>query len=429
MIKVGFVFLLILGFSVNYTCAQELYNSCSTALEVCPNSTFNLNNVDANVTFCAGCEDDFNFCFTPQNTIWLTFTTNTTGGDVTLNFSNLNFNISPGQDVEVQAVIIEASIPCNSASYTQVGNCISNGAAPFSLNAISLPPNTKYYIVVDGNNTGPGIASAAECTFDLSITGMGVSRPTPTVNLFASSNSICLNDVVFFEATLTDCPNNSSYSWSVNGEIVAVTESNVFSTSALIDGDVLTVENSCFTSCLEFVTANSPAISVYSFNIEAGANQSTTPGAAVSVSGVTSGPIHVWEPAFLFSNPLALNTLLFPEETTTITLTVTENGCTLSDYLTVTISEGLIIPSILSPNGDNVNDLWVIEGLDKYPDNSIYIYDRWGQKVFQSRSYSVIKAWDGRVRSGVVSEGVFYYVLELNDKNNQQYKGSITVIR
>jgi gliding motility-associated-like protein len=84
---------------------------------------------------------------------------------------------------------------------------------------------------------------------------------------------------------------------------------------------------------------------------------------------------------------------------------------------------------MFSPNGDNVNDLWVIDGLDKYPNNYIYIYDRWGQEVFQSRSYSIIKAWDGRVRSGTVSEGVFYYVLELNDDDNQQYKGSITVIR
>jgi gliding motility-associated-like protein len=258
---------------------------------------------------------------------------------------------------------------------------------------------------------------------------MGVNRPTATVNLITSSTSICSNDVVFFEATLTDCPDNSSYSWSINGQIVAVTDSNVFSTSALIDGDILTVENSCFINCLEFITINSPPMSVYSFDVEAGADQSATPGAPVSVSGVTNAPIHVWEPTFLFSNPLALNTLFFPEETTTITLTATENGCTLSDYLTVTVSEELLIPRMFSPNGDNINDLWVISGIDKYPDNSIYIYDRWGQEVFQSRSYSLIKAWDGKVMSKTVSEGVFYYVLELNDVNKQKYKGSITVIR
>lgn len=163
--------------------------------------------------------------------------------------------------------------------------------------------------------------------------------------------------------------------------------------------------------------------------VDAGADQSSTPGAAVTLNGITSAPTHHWEPSFLFSNPLVLNALVFPEETTTITLTATENGCTLSDHITVTISKELFIPTMFSPNGDGVNERWLIEGIEEYPNNSIHIYDRWGQEVFQSRSYSTTKAWDGTVKSGVVTEGVFFYVLELNDSKNKQYKGSITVIR
>lgn len=429
MNKSGVIFLLMLLFSVNSARTQEIYNGCSTAFEVCPNTVFSLNNIGANVTFCAGCEDDFNFCFTTQNSIWFTFTTNSIGGDVTVNFTNLNFNINPGQDTELQAVILEAPTPCSSASYNQVGNCISNGAGPFSLNAVGLPANTTYYIVVDGDNTGAGITSAAECTFDMEVTGTGVTRPTPGVTLTASSTSICLNEVVYFQASLTDCPDSLSYNWYINSELVAVTDTNVFSTSNLLDGDVVTVENSCYTNCIEIVSSDSPPIAVYSFNIEAGADQTISPGTAVSINGITSAPVYNWEPAFLFSNPLVLNTIVFPEETTTITLTATENGCTLSDYLTITVSDGLFIPNMFSPNGDDINELWIIEGIEDYPDNSIHIYDRWGQEVFQSRAYSSSKAWDGTVRSGTVTEGVFYYVLELNDEDNQQYKGSITVIR
>lgn len=429
MIKTGVIFLLMLLFSVNSGRTQELYNGCSTAFEVCPNTLFTLNNIDANVTFCAGCEDDFNFCFTTQNTVWFTFTTNASGGDVTVNFSNLNFTTNPGQDSEIQAVILEAPVPCSSASYTQIGNCISNGAAPFNLNAIGLPPNTTYYIVVDGDDTGAGITSAAECTFDLQISGTGVNRPIPSVNLISSATSICLNDVVLFEANLADCPDSSNYSWFINGALVAVTDTNRYSTSALTDGDILTVENSCYTNCIEIVSGSSPAMDVYSFNIDAGPNQTVAPGSAVSINGTTSAPVFSWEPAFLFSNPLILNTIVFPDETTTITLTATENGCTLTDYFTITVSEELFIPNMFSPNGDDINELWIIEGIEDYPNNSIHIYDRWGQEVFQSRAYSLTKAWDGTVSSGTVTEGVFYYVLELNDEDNQQYKGSITVIR
>ncbi|MDG1148676.1 MAG: gliding motility-associated C-terminal domain-containing protein [Crocinitomicaceae bacterium] len=429
MVKTGVIFLFFVLASVGFGRAQALYNDCSTALEICPNTVVSLNNIGANSTFCPGCEDDFNFCFTAQNTVWFTFKTNATGGDVTVNFNNLNFVLNPNQDTEIQALILEASVPCNSASYIQVSNCVSNGASPFSLNALGLAPNTSYYIVVNGDQTGPGITTAAECSFDLYLTGAGVDRPTPTIGVTPSSIAICLNDIVSFEALLTDCPNASTYNWFINSELVAVTDINVFSTSELIDGDILTVSTNCFTDCSVLVTTDSPSIDVYSFMVDAGADQSSTPGAAVTLNGITSAPTHHWEPSFLFSNPLVLNALVFPEETTTITLTATENGCTLSDHITVTISKELFIPTMFSPNGDGVNERWLIEGIEEYPNNSIHIYDRWGQEVFQSRSYSTTKAWDGTVKSGVVTEGVFFYVLELNDSKNKQYKGSITVIR
>lgn len=429
MKNIGVIFLLMLLSVAKYATSQEIYNGCSTALEVCPNNTISANNIGANVTFCAGCEDDFNFCFTTENSIWFTFTTNALGGDVSVAFSNLNFATNPGQDNELQAVIIEATTPCNSASYNQIGNCVSNGGAPFGLNAIGLTPNTTYYIVVDGDNTGAGITSPAECTFDLTISGNGVDRPVPGINLNASSNSICLNEVVFFEATLTDCPDSLDYNWYLNGELVAVTDTNVYSTSALQDGDILSVENSCYSDCIEIVTDATPPFDVYSFSVNAGLDQTVLPGTTVSINGITSAPDHNWEPAFLFSNPSLLSTFIEITETITITLTATENGCTLSDQMTIFISDELFIPNMFSPNGDDVNELWVIEGIEEYPNNSVRIYDRWGQEVFQSTGYSLKKAWDGKLRSGVVTEGVYYYIIQLNDGSEEIMKGSITVIR
>lgn len=423
------IFLLMVLFVAKNAASQETYNDCSTAIEVCPNTTFSANNIGANVTFCPGCEDDFNFCFTTQNTIWFTFTTNGTGGDVTVNFSNLVFSTNPGQDSELQALILEAPTPCNSASYAQVGNCISNGSAPFALNAVGLPANTTYYIVVDGDNTGAGITAAAECSFDLTISGTGVSRPTPGLTLNQSSNSICLNEVVFFEAILNDCPDSTSFNWYINGNLVAVSDTNVYSTSELQNGDILTVENSCYSNCIEIVDATSTPFNVYSFNVDAGPDQTVLPGTTVSIGGITSAPDYNWTPAYLFSNPSLLNTLVEITEPITLTLTATENGCTLSDQITINISNELFIPNMFSPNGDNVNEFWIIKGIEAFPDNTVRIYDRWGQEVFQSTGYSVTKAWDGRLSSGTITEGVFYYVLHLNSGSEEILKGSITVIR
>ena len=45
------------------------------------------------------------------------------------------------------------------------------------------------------------------------------------------------------------------------------------------------------------------------------------------------------------------------------------------------------IPEGFSPNGDGINDLFVIKGLDMYPHNSIVIFNRWGDKVFAASPY------------------------------------------
>ena len=407
--------------------AQESYNSCSNALELCPNTLYSVNNIGANVSFCPGCEDDFPFCFSSDNTIWFTFTTNALGGSVQLDFSNLVFENNPGQDNELQATIIETFVPCSSGSYVQIGNCVSNATGNFSLNAIGLNPNTTYMVVVDGDNAGAGVTSPAECSFDVLISGTAVDHVIPGITITPNATSICQNDVVFFSASVIDCPDTGSYNWYINGVLAAVTTLPEFQTSTLLDGDIVTVETSCYLLCPEIINVDAVPISVYSFTVDAGADQTIGPGEAVTINGTTTAPDHFWSPAYLFSDPNSLSTIAFPDQTITLSLTATENGCTLSDYITITVTTNLDIPNTFSPNGDNINETWVITGIDLYPNNSVRIYDRWGQEVFQTTGYSKVKTWNGDVRNRGVSEGVFFYVIELG--NDEVLNGTVTVIR
>lgn len=408
---------------------QPTYNACNSALELCPNQVFSVTNIDANKTFCPGCEDDFTFCFTANNTIWLTFTTNSVGGDLQVDFTNLNFETNPGQDNALQATLLSATVPCNSASYTTVGNCESNGLTPFSLNVTSLPPNTTYYVVISGDNSGIGITSAAECAFDLSISGTAVDRPVSSVLIATSSNSICQNDVFTATASLLNCPDYTSYLWSINGEQVAETSDSIFQTSSLNDGDIISVETSCYSLCSEVVTISSGMIDVYSFPVEAGFDQIINTGEIVQLNGSTSAPDYFWSPSFNISDTSSLTPFVFPTVSTTYMLTATENGCTLNDYVTISIVEQLIFPTTFSPNEDGINDTWEISGVDLYPNCFVRIFDRWGQEIFQSTGYSKSKAWDGTAKSGNLSEGVYFYIVELRDADKQEFKGSITLIR
>lgn len=422
------VIFLLIGLTPIFGGAQESYNNCSDALEICPSQTYSINNLGANTTLCPDCEDDFAFCFVPNNSIWLTFTTNATGGDVQLDFSNVVFETNPGQDSELQATLIQANIPCNAASYTQVGNCENAATGFFTLTAPALPPSTIYYVVITGDENGVGVTSAAEATMEVLLSGPGVNRPTPSMSV-AASLPFCQNETGAVHASTVFCDDIGTFNWYVNGVLTAVSSDSSFYSSELQDGDVVTVETSCFTLCPVTLSQSTSPIPVTSFVVDAGEDITIQEGETVLLNGQTTVTDFIWTPDYALSDPSVLNPVANPSETTVYTLTAMENGCTISDFVTVHVESDLFIPNTFSPNGDGDNDTWVILGIEKYPDCLLTIYDRWGQRVFQATGYSGKKAWDGNGKAGMLNEGVYFYEMQLRDTEKQVLKGSITLIR
>jgi gliding motility-associated-like protein len=82
---------------------------------------------------------------------------------------------------------------------------------------------------------------------------------------------------------------------------------------------------------------------------------------------------------------------------------------------------GIIIYPTLSPNGDRLNDQWIIDGIEKYPDNKVAIFDRWGNLVYEEKGYdnSEEKIWRGQsnvgltIGGGDLTEGTYFYFVEL----------------
>ncbi|MBW8683806.1 T9SS type B sorting domain-containing protein [Chitinophaga rhizophila] len=86
---------------------------------------------------------------------------------------------------------------------------------------------------------------------------------------------------------------------------------------------------------------------------------------------------------------------------------------------------GMVITNVVTPNGDNKNDYFVVRGIDKYPNSSLYIFNRWGGVVYQSKDYQ--NNWNA---TGL-SEGTYYYRLELNKPEGgvEVFKGWVMIIR
>jgi gliding motility-associated-like protein len=109
----------------------------------------------------------------------------------------------------------------------------------------------------------------------------------------------------------------------------------------------------------------------------------------------------------------------------------TENGCEEEDSIYVVIAQPLsIIYSGFTPNGDGVNDRWVIPHADEYGDKiEIQIFNRWGQRLFYSKGYGGSDEWDGTYKGKPVPVGTYYYIITLDDGKTEPFTGTVTIIR
>lgn len=102
-------------------------------------------------------------------------------------------------------------------------------------------------------------------------------------------------------------------------------------------------------------------------------------------------------------------------------------GCNGQPGTTIETTPGdglLVFANAMSPNGDGKNDFFVIKGLEKYPPATLYVFNRWGNMVYQSKAYN--NDWDGNG----LSEGTYYYKLEIEGINGMtKYTGWIVLKR
>ena len=118
-----------------------------------------------------------------------------------------------------------------------------------------------------------------------------------------------------------------------------------------------------------------------------------------------------------------------PSQTTTYTVRVTNSsGCSSLKSITITVAEDfkLVANNILTPNGDGVNDTWIVKNIDLYPENEVRIIDRNGREMYRVKSYN--NTWDGSSNGTQLAEGTYYYIITYGPGKFVQ-KGFITITR
>jgi gliding motility-associated-like protein len=147
-------------------------------------------------------------------------------------------------------------------------------------------------------------------------------------------------------------------------------------------------------------------------------------------AGGTAGS-YLWSPSVSLSLATVLNPTASPASTTTYTLQVTTGqGCTATDDVTITVVPYCVKPmEAFSPNGDGINDLWLITNGNCLTSAKAQVFNRYGSKVFEDNNYK--NNWNGTYKGKPLPDGTYYYIISFRLINGRVVllKGNLTILR
>ncbi|MBA9078610.1 gliding motility-associated C-terminal domain-containing protein [Rufibacter quisquiliarum] len=169
------------------------------------------------------------------------------------------------------------------------------------------------------------------------------------------------------------------------------------------------------------VTVTVPAPTAYAgedVSVESGNNIELTASGGVS---------YKWFPSTGLTKDNIANPVFKGLESQVYTVTVTTaEGCVSTDEVKVTVIHPVNLTNGFTPNGDSMNETWELPDLKAYPNCRVEIFNRWGNKVFESKGYTT--PWDGRYNGQPLPAATYYYIIRLDDKK-PPLSGNVTIIK
>lgn len=423
MQKILLPFVAVLSFGP-FIWAQPSNDDCNNAARLCFGQPLQGTTTAAT---SSGAEED-NFCSFYSATVWYIFTTNSLGGTVTIDLSGMAFNPGAAYGQTIDAVIIEAASPC-SGTYVPRSNCENSGVDISFSSVVPLAPSTTYFLLINGSQFGGGATLSAECDFQIEISGPAMNVTPPTASISAIDTILCEGDDEAVEVIISNCSDTASFDWYYDNVLISSSANNTFNTNILGGPGYLKLIINCGSYCVYSDTTDSIYFDVTPISAFAGPDKFIQEGEVVTLDGSGDGS-PLWSPSTTLTNSTIFAPTANPINTTTYFLTVTNGSCVKTDSMNVFVGEVITIYSGFSPNGDNINDKWIIKNSAQYPDMEITVYDRSGQRVFNTTGYSTPdKWWDGTYKGKQLPVSTYFYVIDLKIGEDGIFKGQINIIR
>ncbi len=319
-------------------------------------------------------------------------------------------------------------------SDTLLAQKTSCGSSDGSVSAIVKGGSPAYtYSWSSGGSTDSLASNLAAGTYSLTVTDSkgcstvssvvvaSTGSATP-VFITASDSAFCQGD-----STLLSSSGFVSYNWLPFNSLSSATGSFVLANPTATVTYTLTATDASgctSTTSLTITVYNPPAAS-------AGSDQTIVSGTQLSLNA-SGGSQYFWSPGESMKDSLIQSPTIDISQTTTFTVTVTDNqGCSSTASVTITVEPScgdIFVPRAFSPNGDGENDVLYVRGTCIVHLNFL-VFDRWGENVFRSTNPN--QGWDGMYNDAKAEEAVYVYYLNatlLNGKKISE-KGTITLLR
>jgi len=248
---------------------------------------------------------------------------------------------------------------------------------------------------------------------------------------------VCRGTNVTFTATPTNGGVNPNYYWFINGDTVSNGTSPTFSTSqdfayveVVLESSETCTPDTARSSTIQIV--NTTMYIEYNTIIEE-CNQPKADVEITNVGGIGTDPVTY---AYADEGQKDLYQDLTSWSTYAIVLSDASSPvCYDTTWITVypKACEPIVPMPVFTPNGDGHNDHWIISHISDYPENKVYIFDRWGQRVFFKENYTNVKGemWEAKYLDGEMPISAYFYIIELlfEHQDTKVVKGPVSVVR
>jgi gliding motility-associated-like protein len=136
-----------------------------------------------------------------------------------------------------------------------------------------------------------------------------------------------------------------------------------------------------------------------------------------------------WSPTAGLNSSTVGRPVASPSATTIYVLSAKSlsSDCTNQDTIVVIVKTKIQIPTGFTPNEDGINEAWVLEGIEDYPNAEVKIFNRWGGEMFSTKNYQN-NPFNGKKDNSTLPMGTYYYVIKTGD-DVPTLTGYVTLVR